>query len=259
MSRTYFAFCLGLIVGGVVFTTGLLLGGMGRVEPDALRIRDLEIVDELGTTLLKIGSNRDGGSISIRNRFGRTVLLAAAAEQGGAIVGNIGSTGQRAFEMGVTERGPELTITDFDRRGAVRLGFQPEGQAMIACMGPDASPRVRFTSDSKGHGLVTTYSSAGKPLAVVGSTVHGQGHFTTHGAEGRPLIALTSTVDNEGQLYTYNAAGLPMIALATHTTGPSLRIFNRHGEAIISLESGDDDQGEVGVWQRDGTGRVIQP
>jgi hypothetical protein len=54
---------------------------------------------------------------------------------------------------------------------------------------------------------------------------------------------------------------LPLIALGTRAPqgGPSLRIFNAHGDAVVTLEPSEEGFGEVAVWRPDGTGKTMRP
>ena len=68
---------------------------------------------------------------------------------------------------------------------------------------------------------------------------------------------LTASAQHEGQLYTYDADGQPQIALASRPSGPTLRVYNRSGEAAVTLEPDDAGAGTLGLWAPDGDGRTL--
>ena len=101
MATSRSSFLLGMLTGGGLLLAGLLLGGMGQnsSQPggagaagddilDIVRARRVEIVDDVGTVRAALGRNANGGTLSVRDTLGRTVLLASAAETGGVMVIN---------------------------------------------------------------------------------------------------------------------------------------------------------------------------
>ena len=41
--------------------------------------------------------------------------------------------------------------------------------------------------------------------------------------------------------------------------GAAMQLYNKTGETIIQLLADDDGHGYIGVWDREGKGRTLQP
>src|SRR5262245_43305822 len=112
------AFLTGMITGGSLLSIGLLLGGARQSLPqqapasDVVQAKRIEIVDEVGTVVLAIGSNNDGGSLSVRDRFGKTLVLASASEHGGALAVTSAKLSQPILIARAVESGGSLEVMD---------------------------------------------------------------------------------------------------------------------------------------------------
>jgi hypothetical protein len=296
MSRRGTGFLAGMTVGGLLVATGIALGGATR-GPDAdtadlLRARKLEIVDDAGIVQLVVGTNERGGTVSVRDRGGRTVLLLGAVEHGGMMVATstrgrqaavmAGATaaggavqlfdaqGRRGVDLLVKDRGGELGLRSVDstgngadaesRKAALHLRVDETGAGSVVAHDPAGSPRFSLGSDAGGGGVIETYHAAGgRALVTMSSTVGGHGQVKTSAPNGQALVIMTATATDQGQVYTYDANGRPLVALASRASGPSVRVFSSSGTPAVTLESDADGHGAVGVWKPDGTGRSIEP
>jgi hypothetical protein len=94
-------------------------------------------------------------------------------------------------------------------------------------------PTTIIKSDRRGHGMLGIWSSSGKPLVVIGANDDDKGTLTTYSPSGKNLVELGATVD-----------------------GGAMAIYNKTGEQVIQLASDEYGNGEVGVFNRKGKGRV---
>lgn len=274
------AFLLGLITGGCLLLAGILLGGQGAAAPETIRARQLEIVDEIGTVRLVLGSNAAGGTISVRDHLGRTVLLASAADQGGTLV--LGAAGSRepALVASASAEGGLLRLFD---QGGTRVGeLAARDGGRLALAGTAGREAIVLTSaggvgtaaghdanggrtwalgqNAAGNGVVETYRGAtGAALVGLSSTADHQGQIRTNAPNGRSLVLLTASPNREGQLYTYDDLGRPLCAIATRSNGPTIRIFGPEGAPAITLETDAEGSGIAGVWRPDGNGQTFTP
>jgi len=262
-------FIAGLITGAIAVLLGFLLGGWSQspasapASPriiDALATRRLEVVDELGTVVAVFGSNKDGGSLSLKDRFGRTMVLAGAAESGGTIITNQAGTGGKSVVVGASKSGGSVAVFESSGSRVAELAGTASGGGLLEIHRPlDKGVAVRASASEAGGGLMETWSSRNQPLVRMGSSDGQQGQLTTFGPESVPLVLITSTQDQQGQIYTYDKNSQPLIALATNELGPALRIFNRTGQPVMTLESDQDGHGVLGIWKAAGEGRTLKP
>lgn len=291
-------FLLGMIVGSGLLAAGMLLGGASATRgsnsnsdtaamaagdsapSDLVRARRIEIVDEVGTVLLALGTNKDGGSVSVRDRFGKTTLLASATEHGGTLLLTETRTGRPAFLVSATSEGGRSTL--FSENGHAAMDIRTTADVTtLAVADPQNRPGLvikagsdggslaayseagavyaRLFADISSGGVIETYEANGEPLVSISSTVGGHGQISTFASPGKPMVSLTATANHEGHIYTYNLQGQPLVAIASNPLGPTLRVFNSDGEAAVTLESNENGHGTVGVWRRDGTGRALTP
>src|SRR5690606_31500178 len=137
-------FLLGMIVGSGLLAAGMLLGGASATRSsnnsdtaamaagdsapsDLVRARRIEIVDEVGTVLLALGTNKDGGSVSVRDRLGKTTLLASATEHGGTLLLTNTRTGRPAFVVSATSEGGRSTL--FSENGHAAMDIRTTADA----------------------------------------------------------------------------------------------------------------------------------
>ncbi|NNF42043.1 MAG: hypothetical protein HKN62_03160 [Phycisphaerales bacterium] len=262
-------FVSGMLVGASLLGGGLMLGGAGdegSAPTDVIQTRRLEIVDDIGTVRLALGSNEEGGTLGVKDKLGRTIMLAGAGQHGGVLVVTRTETGQAAFTAGATRSGGALQV--FDASG-VRvmdaLATQDGGQLTIAAAGSPGEPgpgaragrpAVRLQVASDGSGRVESFGDTGGPAVTLSAGVGGRGQVTTS-AGATPLVTLTATAANDGQIYTHDAEGRVQVAIASRPSGPTVRIFNRDGVPAVTLEPDETGQGTLGLWDTDGEGRTI--
>jgi hypothetical protein len=277
-----------MVVGSATLAVGAFLGGAAQKgsapapdAPEVVQARRFEVVDELGTVMMVVGSNKDGGSISIRDRFGKTMLLATAAETGGTLVLTNSKSGQPAFVATSTEhggaaqvlnsqgkavvesqalaKGASISIADAAGRTNVALSADDTDGGLISTFSNSGTAAARLFSNVAGDGVLETYRTNGDPLVSLSSTEGGHGQISTFWGIGKPLVTLTATANHEGQFYTFDGENHPMIALASSPAGPTLRVFNRAGDPLAILEADDSGNGSLALWRKDGTGKAITP
>ncbi len=276
-------FVAGLIAGSTALAVGMFLGAAGpgpKSVPGVIQAKRFEVVDELGTVVLVIGANNDGGSLSVRNRYGKTLVLAGASEYGGSLVVTnttarqpaynatateagggmqlLNAKGKRIFEALAGEAGGTLHIANQAGQVTATLESTGAGIGTIATFAEDGRELVRLLYSASG-GVIETYNRTGQRLVSLSATVGHHGQIATFGDSGHPLVMLTATGTDEGQLYTYSGDGRIQVAIASRASGPSLRVFNQHGEAVVTLESDEQGRGVIGAWDREGSGRTLTP
>lgn len=287
-------FVRGLIAGVVVFAAGWFFSGAAqRVVPRnpvdgadstrrLVRAERIEIVDEAGTVLLALNGNDSGGAVSIRDRLGRTAMLADVRDGGGSMLLRHAERDQPAVHARATDAGGDLSLFNSSGRSVVRASVAddagrfalaaPSGQTAVnldvtdercgrvRTTRRDGSTAVSIAHDAALGGLIETYSTNQHRLVGLSSTVGAHGRVDTYGPENdQPLVSLTATAEHDGQIYTYNADGRMLIAIASRPAGPTLRVFNAQGEPIVVLQSTEDNAGEIGVLDEEGGGRFVTP
>ena len=271
-------FWLGMLTGGGLVITALMVGA-AQNHPQVIRARQFEVVDEIGTVQLVLGTNRQGGSLSVRDRLGRTVLLFATADDSGAMVLTHPELDRPGVVLRATSRGGSMSLNDQsghvavaagasgeeslrigDGRGgtAMTIGASAQGAASMLAYGAEGRRLASLSSDAAGGGLIETYVQ-GRPLVTLSSTIGGHGQIKTMGLEGQALAMLTATGDDQGQFYTFASDGRPLVALASRPGGPTARVYNANGDPAVTIETDEQGRGIIGLWREDGTGRVLEP
>ena len=288
MARSTNSFLLGMLTGGGLLLAGLLLGGMNQSAPadgatadvlDVVRARRVEIVDDIGTVRAALGSNTNGGTLSVRDKLGRTVLLSSASDTGGVLVINNTASQHPAFMAGAEADGGAMHVfsdqgirvveasgrahgrfTVTNERGVPQVRLDGERAGRIVGFDRAGRPVYQLSMGDRGSGTVQTMQGeSGVTLVTLGATVDDQGLVRTASPNGKPLVLLTSSPRREGQIYTWNDAGNPLVALATRVEGATVRIYNPKGEPAITLEPNAVESGSIGLWTADGSGRVLEP
>ena len=230
------SFVLGMLSGAGILVTGLALGGFAPAPhstAEPVTTTRLEIVDELGTPVLVVGSNEHGGSISIRDRFGSTLALIGATPTGASIV----------MRDAKTETNTAVLQADAGIGGGLHLFDAAGNPAVIARAGDDHALRVLGTNDD--------------PLVTLGRNARGDGRLAIAGADGDPIHQASANADHHGTWFVFDADGNATLATGMIDTGPLFQIYNRFGEPVVMLESNENGAGEVNIQDRDGTGRRI--
>ena len=91
---------------------------------------------------------------------------------------------------------------------------------------------------------------------ALGESEDGNGIVNTYSSTGKKLVQLHSSVEGEGAVSTYGPTGKKLVALVATPNGGAIEVTNKTGEGIIQLSADDYGNGEVGVWNRKGKGRV---
>lgn len=254
------AFVHGMITGALLLGGGLFLGGWSNVRedrPGIVRAERVEIVDELGTVRVVLGSSESGGALSVRDRLGRTMLIAGTGPGGGVLVINDAETRQAVARIGSGGEGGECSLAGTDGVTRLRLAGTPAGGSMHAA---DRAGRtaVSVQVSAAGAGMVETLDAArSAPLVAIGATGDGQGQIRVNGPDGQPRTIITASERREGQIYTFADDRRPLLAFATDARGPVIRLYNVDGDAAVALDHDAESRGRVIVYDRDGIGRAI--
>jgi len=230
-------FVVGMLLGAALLGGGLLLGGAGDDDDatrDVVRARRFEVVDEIGTVRLVVGDNEAGGTISIRDRLGRTILITGASDRGPVVVlSNPGSTrpavtitagadggslqlldtaGRRVLEGRATDRGGRLTIAT-TVEPVTRPDASPAGGPGGRPVRSDSRIAVRLEVDPGGTGILSTYAPDGHPAASMFCDAAGGGVIEGYGAAGHATVTLSSTATGHGQFVTSAPNDRPLVLL----------------------------------------------
>ena len=119
---------------------------------------------------------------------------------------------------------------------------------------------VRIIATDGGDGLVTTYNYNGKTVnKLVGLSVtkNDEGKVTTYGPTGKQLVDVTTSVNGSGKVTTYASTGKDLLTLGDTENGGAIDVLNKMGEVIITLQADDYGNGEVGAWNRNRKGRIL--
>lgn len=293
------SFLLGMLTGAALLGVGLLIGRAGRpalaqdrpaMTDEAgkaetvplIRAERIEIVDEVGTAQVVLGSNAIGGSISLRDRLGSTRLAASATRDGAAMAISHASTknpvatlaasptgstfrlldpaGKAMVELSRDEQGGLATFSHAGGEPALRIGGDDAPPTRLTASSIDGRPIYRFGADEHDAGLLTLHDPAtGSPLIRLASRDGEAGEITTADQTGRPIAAIAASPDGEGQIFTFGAEGRLLIALAPISTGGAIRVHDPAGETAITIEIGPEGLPRIGVRDSDGGVRWIRP
>ncbi len=122
-----------------------------------------------------------------------------------------------------------------------------------------ASREIYGRKTTGGHGMLSTYSPAGKILVGLTPTTDGDDMLSTYSPAGKMLVGLAPTTDGEGMLSTYSPAGTELVALRANGNGGLLQITNKTGEDVVQAHADEYGNGVVGAFNRKGKGRTLQP
>lgn len=142
---------------------------------------------------------------------------------------------------------------------AVSLGVDDGGDGFIYTRSARGKKLVALLPSVDGEGSVITYSPNGKKLVELDATVNGEGRVITYSSTGKKLVKVGATGSSEGLVTTYSPTGnlgKKLVELGATGNGGGVQIFNKTGENIITLGADDYGNGEVGVWNRKGKGRL---
>ena len=163
-----------------------------------------------------------------------------------------------AVALGESEDGNGIVNTySSTGKKLVQLHSSVEGEGAVSTYGPTGKKLVTLHSTVEGNGMVSIYNgSTGKELVTLGATVNSAGAVSTYSPTGKELVTLGATVNSEGAVSTYGPTGKKLVALVATPNGGAIEVTNKTGEGIIQLSADDYGNGEVGVWNRKGKGRV---
>ena len=138
----------------------------------------------------------------------------------------------------------------------VILGANDSGNGLIYTQSASGGKLVMLNSAVGDHGAIQTFAPSGKELVDLSAATDGYGSVTTFAPSGKELVKLNSTVDGSGSVTMHALSGKELVKLTTTDNGGFVEVFNKTGETIVQLGADDYGNGEVGVWNRKGKGRV---
>lgn len=192
------------------------------------------------------------------------------AETGGGALRISDAQGETACELrteeggrgrvAVADGGEELTVLrppseePHERLRVRALELVDAGGAVVASLAEnevgggafelrtkDGEAVVRLGQGPAGHGRVELRSRPGALAAELAATTSGEGLLTIYGRKDRPLVQLNPK--SEGQL--------PL--------GGEFALYNHGGDRVVRLGVDTAGAGEIGVFDREGEGRVLGP
>jgi hypothetical protein len=192
----------------------------GTVE--VLRVRELHVLGEDGTVVLKLGSTPEGGMAVVSDPHGKPHVTLSAGKPGGRMVVQTSKEGRCAY-LGTAEGSPvgllQLTVEDGQR--VVEAGLGTDG------------------------GYVTTANRQGKTACFLGGVQGGGGSLQVNDAEGS--IAADIAAEGKGpQMRLHNPEGAMLASLGV---SPESRM------ALLTI-SGHDEKPAATVGQVEGGGVV---
>jgi len=185
----------------------------GRTIHELLRAHRLELVNDAGQAVVRLGHSEDGGFILVFDEKSREVARIAAEAVG-------------------TTRGGLIAACRADDGGKlVSLGANKIGRGEISVFGPKDQAFVSLGAGAVG-GIVSTHGDHGRELVRLGS-VRGDGTVRTQNARGEVLVNLGVTAGGQGAVATYDGKGKPLVQLGATTS---------EGRAAISLGDRTSDR-----------------
>ena len=70
---------------------------------------------------------------------------------------------------------------------------------------------------------------------------------------------MLSSEEEGGVLLTFNSAGNGQVLLGAEEAGGVLHVLNEIGERVAGISTDDDGNGVMGVYNRNGEGRTLEP
>ncbi len=171
--------------GLVTLSVGLgviVLAGATRPAAEVIRAEGFEVVDNRGRVLLAMGSDEDGGLVTVRNRQGATYLMLTTDQDGGMLV--------------VRNRHDQPVMSAYaDGDGGAVLVKNSLGRDIVL-----------MAADSTGRGLINLRDHAQKATVVLGSDPDGGFVEIRDKVESAALFAGVLQGGN-GTLFTLDTRG----------------------------------------------------
>lgn len=182
------------------------------------------------------------------------------SDKAGQVVCEVGSKEPLTGRVAIANGTEELTALAPPQTGTIdalrvrSLELLGEGDDVIASMGKnqagggsfelrakEGGAVMRFGQGPAGHGRVELRSRTGEIAAELSATALGEGALTIYGRKERPLM----------QLYPKSVGQLPL--------GGEFAIFNYGGDQVVRMGVTTAGEGEIGIFDREGDGRIIAP
>ena len=149
-----------LVIG--VLSSIIVFLVMGQYQNGFLRVQRLEVVDENGKAVIKLGSVDNNGSIETYNASGNLIIgITSSVDGEGAI-----------------------NTYNANEKQIIRLGSTTDGEGTVSTFDSDGKQIVQISSTVNGEGSVSTYNNEGYEIVKLTSTTNGDGYISTSNHEG---------------------------------------------------------------------------
>ena len=153
---------------------------MGQYQNGYLRVQRLEVVDENGKAVIKLGSVDNNGSIETYNASGNLIIgITSSVDGEGAI-----------------------NTYNANEKQIIRLGSTTDGEGTISTFDSDGKQIVQISSTVNGEGRFP-YNNEGYEIVKLTSSTNGDGYISTSNNEGIEMVQLSSTSKGKGVISTF--------------------------------------------------------
>ena len=137
---------------------------------------------------------------------------------------------------------PVVTLDSSERGGQIQM-MTNEGQLLFETLA----------------GSLDVYNVEGRKLVRLSATKDGEGMLATYNHNGEGVVALGATKDGEGAVTTYNGVGQKLVSISATDDGGAISVWNTAGQAISTIRTDKNGNGEIGAWDVSGKGRTLTP
>jgi hypothetical protein len=117
---------------------------------------------------------------------------------------------------------------------------------------------IRIGPGAFGNEIVVN-NDQGKNALWLGSGSYGDGFLQTFSDSGKMLVRLGKSINADGALIVYSAELKEIVSLQSDEDGGWVKVYNKSGETIATMQADEYGNGVVGAWNRKGKGRTLQP
>ena len=183
------------------------------------------------------------------NRRWRTVALSLGLVIGAGLIMAQGGANHVADVIQIkrleviNKKGVAVVTLESDQRGGRILTTTTDGNLLF----------------ETGGGEISLYNGQGQKLARLSATKNGEGMLATYNHNGEGVIALGATNDGKGAFTTYNGEGQKLVSISATDHGGAISVWSGAGQAVSTIRTNENGEGEVGAWNQDGKGQKLTP
>ena len=137
---------------------------------------------------------------------------------------------------------PVVTLDASDRGGQIQM-MTGDGQLLLEALA----------------GSLDVFNVEGQKLVRLSATKDGEGMLATYNHNGEGVVAIGATKDGEGAVTTYNGSGQKLVSISATDDGGAVSVWNTDGQAVSTIRTDENGNGEVGAWDVSGKGRTLTP